>query len=185
MAKAVKKTSNKVPGPAPTAVADKPVIAAVPENKPAAPKSKSTGKPTGFHLAEFKVSEYTHFCEPSDTIEDVSRFEYWCHVAARVGAMSRITVFNRVKGWEASFRVLETGKGFLKIVPLIYLEWKMPAEDSDEATRLRNLFEIGERPDGWRVTNSQGDTVAGGLISRTAAEDFVTAAVKSLTTKAA
>ena len=90
-----------------------------------------------------------------------------------------------MKGWEASFRVLETGKGFLKIVPLTYLEWKMPAEDSDEATRLRNLFEIVERPDGWRVTNSQGDTVAGGLISRTAAEDFVTAAVKSLTTKAA
>jgi len=184
MAKAAKKVSNKVPAHAP--VVEQPVATVMPiENPVAAQKAKPTVKQQNFQLAEFVVSEYTHRCEPSDTMEDIMRPEYWCHVAARTSALSRITVINRLKGWEASLRVLETGKGLLRVVLLTHTEWKMISEDSDEAARLRMLYDIEERPDGWRVKNSQGVSVSGGLVSKQAAEEFVTAAVKSLTTKAA
>lgn len=154
-------------------------------NPVGAEKQKPTAKPNKFNLAEFTVSEYEHRCEPGDTIEDIQRPEYWCHVAARTSALSRITVINRLKGWEATLRVIETGKGLLKVVLLTHTKWSMLSSETDETARLKALYTIEERPDGYRVLNAHGESVSGGLTSRQVAEELVDNIVKSVVTKAA
>jgi len=171
---AAKKLSNKVPGPDRFPGETKPhtpAVAAV--NAVATPKQKSTMKPQNFHLSEFKISEYIAFVETGDTLEDVQRPEFWCHKATVITAMARITVVNRLQGWECSLRVLETGKGFVRTVLLSHIKWDAVSKDTDEIARLRATYKIEERPDGWRIKNSAGDSVMAGLTSKEIANGFL------------
>jgi hypothetical protein len=171
-----KKTSNAVPAN-PTAEAKQPEPAFAPA---AEAKQLPTVSPSSFKQSEVLINEYTDKCAKHVTLQDVQRPEYWCHVAARVTKLSKITVINELAGWECYLRVISVGNQWLKVVLLGHVPWQVAERGEEDISELKKSYRIESRADGWRVIDPNGIQVMAGLSSEAEADKLLDATIRNM-----
>lgn len=114
----------------------------------------------GSRSADYNRTVYHLEVDPSVTISDLLRPNFWAHHAGNLKRFDVIDVLPNDGTYDVTLRVIETGVGFVKMRPLrIWTQERpveAPAPETDDIPPVPEGYKVNHAPKtGWRVLTDE------------------------------